>query len=143
MKKTVKTIAFLVLIVVMTSLFASCASEADTSSLWEKAEYKSDTTLGSGSTTVNVTVKAGEKSVTFTIRTDKTTLGDALLEHSLIDGDKGDYGLYVKKVNGITADYDIDGAYWAFNDGNGNMMPVGVDGANIADGEKYELVYTK
>lgn len=143
MKQTTKIIALLILVIVMTSLFASCASDADASSLWEKADYKSDTTFGSGSTTVNVTVKAGEKSVTFTLKTDKTTLGDALLEHGLISGDQGEYGLYVKKVNGITADYDIDGAYWAFNDGNGNMMPIGVDGANIADGEKFELVYTK
>ena len=29
---------------------------------------------------------------------------DALIEHNLIEGEKGAYGLYVKKVNGITAE---------------------------------------
>lgn len=143
MKKSAKIISFLVIVFILTSLFASCSSEADTPELWKDSSYQTDTTFGSGSKTVNVTVKAGEKSVIFTLKTDAATLGDALLEHGLINGDKGEYGLYVKKVNGITADYDIDGAYWAFNDGEGNMMPVGVDGANIADGESYELVYTK
>ncbi len=143
MKKSAKIISFLIFVFILTSLFASCSSKADTPELWKDSSYQTDTTFGSGSKTVNVKVIAGEKSVTFTLRTDAATLGEALMEYSLIDGDKGEYGLYVKEVNGISADYDVDGAYWAFNDGEGNMMPVGVDGANIADGEKYELVYTK
>ena len=50
--------------------------------------------------------------------------------------------VYIKSVNGITADYDVDRSYWAFNK-NGEMMLTGVDMTNIADGEHYELVYTK
>ena len=80
--------------------------------------------------------------LTATIKTDKTILGDALLEHSLIAGEEGAYGLYVKFVNGIRADYDLDGAYWGFNKG-GEYMMTGVDGTTIADGDKYELVWTK
>ena len=57
----------------------------------------------------------------------------------LIDGENGAYGLYIKLVNGIEADYDKDGTYWAFYK-NGEMMMVGVDGAVIADGEHYELI---
>ena len=121
----------------------SCAGTPDTDSLWKNSLYQTDTSFGSGSVTVSVVVKAGEKSVTFTLNTDKDTLGEALMEYGLIDGDMGEYGLYLKKANGITADYDADGAYWSFNDENGNMMPVGVDGAKINNGEKYELVYTK
>lgn len=67
---------------------------------------------------------------------------DALLEHSLVAGDESEYGLYVKVVNGMTADFDVDQAYWAFYK-DGEMMNTGVDGATIADGEHYELVYTK
>ena len=100
---------------------------------------QNDTEIGEGAKTVQVEVKAGEKTVTFTIHTDKETLGDALLEHNLIAGEKGAYGLYVKLVNGIEADYDKDGTYWAFYK-NGEMMMVGVDGAVIADGEHYELI---
>ena len=87
-------------------------------------------------------MKAEEQSVTFTIKTDKEILGDALLEHDLIAGEEGDYGLYVKVVNGMTADYDVDQSYWAFYK-DGEYMMTGVDGTEIADGEHYELVYTK
>ena len=80
--------------------------------------------------------------ITLTIHTDKEILGDALLDHKLIEGEDGDYGMYIKKVNGIQADYDKDGAYWAFSQ-NGEYMMTGVDGTSIAGGETYELVYTK
>ena len=35
-----------------------------------------------------------------------------LLSLDLIAGDEGEYGLYVKTVNGITADYETDGMYF-------------------------------
>ena len=110
--------------------------------LWSDADYVEDTTFGNGSKTVQVEVKVGEESVTFTIKTDKATLGEALLEHNLIAGEQSAYGLYVKKVNGITADYDVDQSYWGFCK-NGEHMMSGVDTTEISDGEHYELVYTK
>ena len=118
----------------------SCAEELP--ELWQDATYTEDKTFGDGATTVHVEVIAGERSVIFTVKTDKTTLGDALLEHSLIAGEEGAFGLYIKSVNGIRADYDLDGAYWGFTKG-GEYMMTGVDGTTIADGEKYELVWTK
>lgn len=107
--------------------------------IWNGATYKEDKTFGEGAKTVEVEVKAENQSITFTIHTDKETLGAALLEHELISGEQGAFGLYVKFVNGIEADYDKDGTYWGFYK-NGEMMMVGVDGAVIADGEHYELV---
>lgn len=133
------TAAFLMLICLLT--LVSCKGEVP-DGLWENATYTKDTTLGEGAATVTVEVKAGEKSVSFTIKTDKTILGDALKEHSLIEGDEGEFGLYIKKVNGITADYDVDQSYWGFYK-NGEMMMEGVDLTEIKDGEHYELVYTK
>ena len=41
----------------------------------------------------------------FIVKTDKKTVGEALLDAKLIEGEEGPYGLYVKKVNGIVADY--------------------------------------
>ena len=107
MKKTVTTIISAILALVCILSLASCG-RIDTKKLWANATYGEDTELGSGATTVLVEVKAGERAVTFTIHTDKTTLGDALLEHGLLAGDVEQYGLYVKAVNGITADFDID-----------------------------------
>ena len=135
MKRTLALISVLLLICLA---IASC-NNVSAEGLWENATYRRDTEFGEGAKTVRVEVKVGEDSVTFTIHTDKETLGDALLEHDLIAGEEGAYGLYVKFVNGIEADYDKDGSYWGFYK-NGEMMLVGVDGAVIADGEHYELV---
>lgn len=110
--------------------------------LWANATYLEDTTFGEGAKTVTVKVIVEDKSVTFTLKTDAETLGEALLAHNLIAGEKGDFGLYVKVVNGITADYDVDQSYWGFSK-NGEYMMTGVDGTAIADGEVYELTYTK
>ncbi len=142
MNSAIRKIVSVVLAAVMLFAVAACGNKIIPEGLWENAAYLEDTTFGSGKTTVQVEVKAGEQSVTFTVKTDKTTLGDALLEHGLIAGDEGPYGLYLKTVNGILADYDVDQSYWAFYK-DGEMMMVGVDGADIADGEHYELVYTK
>ena len=135
MKRTIALISVLLIICIAVTSCNTVSAEG----LWENATYRRDTELGDGAKTVQVEVKAGEESVTFTIHTDKDTLGEALLEHELIAGEQGAYGLYVKLVNGIEADYDKDGSYWGFYK-NGEMMLVGVDGAEIADGDHYELV---
>lgn len=95
--------------------------------------------LGEGSTQFGLTVTDKDGNETqFTIHTDKETVGEALLELNLIAGDEGEYGLYVKTVNGITADYDTDGVYWAFYV-NGEYASTGVDSTPITEGESYAL----
>ena len=64
------------------------------------------------------------------------------MEHGLIAGEERQFGLYLKKANGITADYDIDQSYWAFYI-NGETALTGVDGAEVKEGAAYSLVYTK
>ena len=110
--------------------------------LWKDALYLEDTTLGTGNKTVTVEVKAEDKSVIFTVLTDADTVGDALIEHGLIAGEEGAYGLYVKVVNGITADYDVNQCYWAFYTDGGYAMS-GVDTTSIEEGVSYKLEYTK
>ncbi len=141
MKKFAKLISFLLLITIMCLSFCACGGELE-NNVWETATYTEDTELGNGAKTVMLEVKAEDKSVTFTINTDKEKLGEALVEHDLISGEKGAYGLYIKVVNGITADYDEDQSYWAITK-NGESVMTGVDGIEISDGEHYELVYTK
>ena len=110
--------------------------------LWKDALYTANTELGEGATTVTVKVKADERQVTFTIHTDKTTVGAALQEHNLLEGEDSQYGLFVKKVNGIVADYDVDQYYWAFYI-NGEYGMSGVDTTNIEEGVTYSLERTK
>ena len=90
--------------------------------------------------TVDV-VDADGNTQTFTLATDADNLGDALLHEGLVEGEQGAYGLYIKSVNGIRADYDLDKAYWALYS-NGEMLMTGASETAIADGQHYELVYT-
>ena len=94
---------------------------------------------GEGSTEFTFTVVDTEgKEVQATIRTDKTTVGEALLDLGLIAGEDGEYGLYVKTVNGTTLDYDKDGKYWAFYIDGEYAMTV-VDSTEITAGSVYSF----
>ena len=101
------------------------------------------TEIGTGATqfAFNVTDAEG-KTTAFNVNTDKTTVGEALQDAGLIQGEEGAYGLYVKTVNGTTLDYDKDGMYWAFCI-NGEMAPTGVDMTEINDGEVYSFKAAK
>ena len=95
--------------------------------------------LGEGSKEFALTVTDKDGNETqFEIHTDKETVGEALQELNLIDGEEGEYGLFVKTVNGITADYDADGVYWAFYV-NGKYAASGVDVTQITEGDSYAL----
>ena len=95
--------------------------------------------LGEGSKEFALTVTDKDGNETqFEIHTDKETVGEALQELNLIDGEEGEYGLFVKTVNGITADYDADGVYWAFYV-NGEYAASGVDVTQITEGDSYAL----
>ena len=138
MKKTIRIFSALTVIALIFALI-SCGTDEDP---WSSAKYTEDTTLGDGATTLTFIVEVLENSVTFTINTDKTILGDALLELDLIDGTVESYGLYVKVVNGITADYNKDARYWALYI-NGDYALAGVDSTEIKAGEIYKFVYSK
>lgn len=95
--------------------------------------------LGEGETIFTFSVvDVDGKEKFYEIHTDKTMVGDALLELNLIAGDAGDFGLYVKTVDGITVDYDTDGKYWAFYI-NGQYAMTGVDVTPITEGEEYSF----
>ena len=101
------------------------------------------TVLGEGETTFPFTVvdKDGNETL-FEIHTDKEMVGEALLELDLIKGEDGAYGLYVKTVNEITADYDVDQTYWAFYV-NDTYALSGVDTTKITAGDTYSFKVEK
>ena len=76
------------------------------------------------------------------VKTDSSkNLRQALEGAGLISGEEGAYGLYVKVVDGITADYDVDGSWWSLTK-DGELCS-GVDSTEIADGDKFEFTYSK
>ena len=141
MKTAFRSILALVLLLAFVGCLVAC-NTVEKTGVWEDATYRRDKEFGDGAKTLTVVVSAEESSVTFTVKTDKDTVGAALLEHELIAGEEGAYGLYVKVVNGITADYDVDQSYWAFYV-DGEYAMTGVDSTAIDEGAIYTLEYAK
>ncbi len=141
MKHTMKSVLSIFLAVMMIFCMTACKEEK-VDDLWASATYTENTTLGEGTKTITLEVTANEKTVVFTVKTDADTVGAALLEHNLIAGEEGAYGLYVKTVNGMLADYDVDQTYWSFTIAGETAM-TGVDQTELVDGTVYGLVRTK
>lgn len=78
----------------------------------------------------------------FVVKTDKKNVADALVEVGLVSGENSEYGLYIKVVNGITADYSVDGSYWSLLV-NGEMSMVGASSVLVTEGLRVELKKTK
>ena len=141
MKKTIKSAVSIILALVFVMAFVSC-NKVEKTGVWENATYREDMEFGEGSKTVVVEVKAEGQTVTFTINTDMDTVGAALIEHGIVEGEEGPYGLYVKVVNGMTADYDVDQSYWSFYIG-GEYAMTGIEKTDITEGTTYKLEYIK
>lgn len=93
------------------------------------------TDVGEKEFTLTVTHSDGtEKS--FEIKTEKQTVGEALIDEGVISGTQGDYGLMVHTVDGETVKYEDGGKYWAFYIGDEYAM-TGVDTTNIEAGTAY------
>lgn len=135
------TLRALPLLLVVLLLLASCGGESYAP--WDHATYTEDTELGEGAVTVTVLVTAEDKTVTITLHTDKTNLADALLEHELCAGEVGDFGLFIDHVNGIRADYELDGGYYWGITVNGETAMSGASDVLIFPGATYELTRTK
>lgn len=153
--KTLRTLLCLVLVMLLAAaVFTGCNNAKDGGAAsGSEPEYEVEedfgasasdlsTELGVGAKTFcfEVTDKAGNTS-SYTIHTDAETVGEALLENKLIDGEESEYGLYVTTVNGETLDWDKDGMYWAFYEGD-EYAALGVDATAIVEGASYALVAT-
>ena len=140
MRKTVKILALALSFVLAAAVLLSCAAP-EPKTLWDSATYKEDTTIGTGSKCVTVTVEVDENSVVLTLKTDKENIADALLEHGLIDGDVSEqYGLTVYTVNGMYLDFNTVNAYWAFYV-NGEYALTGASFIEVKDGDSYKIAY--
>ncbi len=97
---------------------------------------------GSKSITIEVVDKE-QKSSVYDLKTDVEYLREAMEEAEGLEfsGTESEYGLMVETVNGITADYNVDGAYWAFFV-NGDYCNYGIDTQPVTDGDAFKIVYT-
>lgn len=144
MNKTFKKAMSLILCIVLAAAlalnFSACGKqEPETAAV----TLTDGATLGKGAVSFPFTVVDPDgKEITVTVNTDKATVGEALLELGVVEGEDGEWGLYVTTVNGTALDYDKDGMYWAFYI-NGEYAMTGVDSTNVEAGTAYSFVAEK
>lgn len=135
-----KIFIFVIAIILsMTFVFCGCANKKDIETI-TKAPDESINIEDNGyekSFVFEVVGKDGNKKQT-TIETDGQYVGKVLQELGLIDGEQGEFGIYIKEVDGTVADYDIDGTYWAFYV-NDELSMTGADQVEIVDGAVYSF----
>ena len=141
--KNCKKILAVITAVLLVMVLSACAKTATIPAGKNTVGVKNGETVGQGATAFAVEVTDTEgKKTTFTVNTDEKMVGAALQALKLISGEKGDYGLYVKEVTGITTDYEKDGTYWAFYV-DGQYALTGVDSTEVKAGAVYGFAVEK
>lgn len=145
-KKTNKLLSLIlciVLIVAMALFTTGCNDKKKIETISQVETTAEIQVLGEGETQFDfVVVDENGVETKFEIHTDKKIVGEALVDVDLIQGDEGEYGLMVTTVNGITKDYNKDGAYWAFYVNDEYAMS-GVDTTEIVEGHVYAFKVEK
>lgn len=157
MKKLISAIASLTL---AACLLAACGSSAS-SAASESASSEAVSSEVVSSEAASSEAVSGEESseaaaeATFTVVdadgnsteialsiTEGEKLSDALAAAGVISEEEAAAG-FVTTVNGITADYNADGAWWCLTDAAGEMTTVGVADIELHNGDSYAFTYTK
>lgn len=103
-------------------------------------KFKPGTTAGDKEITVKVSaLENGEES--FTYQTDAEYLGEVLTANKLIEGEDGQYGLFITTANGVKAD-DSKQQWWCITKG-GEQVNTSADQTPIQDGDQFELTLTE
>ena len=90
----------------------------------------------SGSKKITLTVMVDSKEHgKYTIQTEEEFLRGALEQEKLVTGDESETGLFVKTVDGVTAD-ESKQQWWCFSK-NGEDLMTGVDVTPIEDGDAF------
>ena len=99
-----------------------------------------ETVAGGKTVTIEIVHKDGTvKKLEYT--TEAEYLADLLLEKDLVTGYASEeYGFTIESVDGVTADWNVDGAYWALYEGK-EYATSSAAGIVLLDGGVYRLVY--
>lgn len=121
------------------SAASSVASSAASSAASSVASAPAD-----AQATVEFTVTGADGSASSVLLNvaDGEKLSTALAEAGIISQEEADAG-FVTTVNGETADYNKDQAWWCLTDATGEMTTVGVADIELHDGDSYAFTYTK
>lgn len=131
-------IALLVFTLAFTAVMFGCTGKETPETPVTEVESINESDNGYEMSFVFEVVDKDGKTTQTTIETNGGYVGEILQQLGYLEGEEGPYGLYIKKVNGITADYDVDGTYWAFYI-DGEMSMKGADQVEIVDGATYSF----
>ena len=125
-KKIVFAVMALVLVVaVMAGLYATTRQES---------------VEGAKAVTIVIVHKDGTEK-TLEYNTDLGYLSELLLEKELATGYASEeYGFTIESVDGVVADWAVDGAYWALYEGD-EYATTSAAGIVLVDGGVYKLIY--
>ena len=141
-----KKLIAIVLCLVMVLGLAACAGEQApdaTDSIGTAGSTEGSTAETGALKKINVTVVHSDGSQKeFTYETDEEFVGPVLVAAGLIKGNDGPYGLEITEVDGETAVYAVDKAYWAVYEGAEYALQ-GIDTTPAVDGGSYKLEYTR
>lgn len=133
-----KIILLLLLIAIFTMSIVACGNDAAPVS----GDVGASQDIGTGETVFYFEVTDDDGNISlWLVHTDHATVGAALVDVGLISGDETDFGLMVTHVDGLRADFNEDGAWWAFYI-DGEMAMTGVDATEIEAGVTYAFVFT-
>lgn len=136
-KKKILSMLVCVVLVILALGMIGCGSKKKEAEGSGTAVVTDGAKLGEGSKTFKLSITDAEGTeLKADVSTDKETVGEALLELGVIDGEEGDYGLYITTVNGVTVEYEKDGKYWAFYI-DGQYAMEGADLTEINEGSEY------
>ena len=115
---------------------------SDTTTSNDASETPDENVVGVGNTSFVFTVKLKDGTTrSYTVKTDKTTVGEALVDAGLISGRDSQYGLMVDTVCGEKLVYNTDKMYWAFYE-DGKYANAGVDSTEIKPNVVYSFEAT-
>ena len=99
-----------------------------------------------GNKTVSLVVVSEDgKETTYDTKTDALVLKDLMEELKdegfSYGGTESEYGLMIDTINGVRADYTLDGAYWSFYV-NDEYCNYGISEQPVNDGDDFSIAYT-
>lgn len=104
--------------------------------------FSEKTVEGEKDITIEVVMNDGNATV-YEVNTDAQYLIEAMQEADglTFEGEEGVYGMSVSTINGVRADYTLDGAYWGFYV-NDEYCNYGISQQPVEDGDAFRIVYT-
>ena len=142
MKTVKKLLSLIIVLALCLGVFCACANKGETPATSAPTQTTSAPTEAEEKVTFvfAVTDKDG-KTVEHEITTSEKFLADALIEQGILKADEKESGIYTS-IDGMVAYWDDGNAWWKIVK-DGEMTNDGMNELPIANGDRYEAIYTR